>query len=67
MFYFNNGNSNENDLNGFKVYVGQGTTISNKFWQKYYCDISIPVPFEKLRSLTEKYLAEHQYVLFIYS
>ena len=59
--------SNENDLSGFVVYVGKQKTLSQEFTNKYYCDISIPVPFEKLKSLTEKYLAEYQYVLFIYS
>jgi hypothetical protein len=59
--------SNEHDLSGFEVYVGVNKTLCKEFTKKYYCDISIPVPYEKLKSLTEKYLAEYQYVLFIYS
>jgi hypothetical protein len=55
------------DLSGFNVYVGKNKTMNPEFTKKYYCDISISVPFEKLKSLTEKYLAEYQYVLFIYS
>jgi len=42
-----NGDSNEKDLSGFKIYVGQGTTLSKDFTQKYYCDISIPQRLSK--------------------